>query len=106
MHVRLQREGRGVMAEPHLHLLGVRARPEEEGRARVAEGMESCPREPGFARGRLHNTVKDVRTIEWLTISVAKDQLSVSLRLRCPQRLRHSGRQGHLPNPIAALGWR
>jgi hypothetical protein len=41
--IRRQREGLGMMPEPPLHLYGVAALGEQEGRAGVAEGVETRP---------------------------------------------------------------
>ena len=57
------REGRGVMAEPDLHLLGVEAREEKAGRAGVAEdvraGLHAC-----LLLGRREDAAVDVLVVQ------------------------------------------
>ena len=64
MHIRRERERRLVMAEPALHLHGVRAAPEQHRRTRVTERVEPSPRRADLLSHRPKHAPEEVAVCE------------------------------------------
>jgi hypothetical protein len=95
MHVRLEREGGRVVAEPRLHLLDVAAFAEERCRARVSEAVEAEPRDVGGDRSGFE-VVGEMPRVQPRACRAREDELAVGcvrLLAMLPQQTGELGRE-------------
>jgi hypothetical protein len=64
MNICCEREGRRVVTEPHLHVLGIEASAEQDRCAGVPERVEADPAESGATSGGLQDSGGEVRRVE------------------------------------------